>query len=124
MAPSWLLDQDWMTFDLLTAGPEMELRLADTFGAFFATKRKAELFDWALSRGAMLAPVHTLADLLDDIHLAARQAWRTVELGVEGDPFRIPGPPIRLGVGAWEPRGGPPAVGQRISDVEHVEAGG
>ena len=111
LAPDWLLEQDWLTFDLLTAGPEMERRLAETFGAFFATKRKAELFEWAIAKGAMLAPVHTLRDLLDDVQLASRQAWRSLELDVGDGPVRVPGPPIRMSEAAWEPRGAGPAVG-------------
>jgi crotonobetainyl-CoA:carnitine CoA-transferase CaiB-like acyl-CoA transferase len=105
MAPDWLREQDWMTFDLLTAGPEMTARLAETFGAFFRTKRKAELFEWAIGRGVMLAPVQTLRDVAEDIQLATREAWRTFDLEGHG-PVWVPGPPIRLGDGAWEPRGG------------------
>ena len=103
-APDWLLDQDWMTFELITAGQELVGRLAQVFGAFFATKSKHDLLEWALPRGVMLAPVQTLRDVLDDTQLAARESWREVKPPGAQTPVRIPGPPIRLGLGAWEPR--------------------
>ena len=102
MAPDWLAEQDWQTFDLISSGQHMVGTLAETFGAFFATRRKAELLEWALPRGVMLAPVQTVQDVLADAQLAARGAWRTIELG--GRRARVPGPPIRLSEGAWEPR--------------------
>jgi crotonobetainyl-CoA:carnitine CoA-transferase CaiB-like acyl-CoA transferase len=117
MAPDWLREQDWDTFDLLAVGPELPERMAGTFGAFFATKRKAELLEWAIASGVMLAPLQTLRDVIQDAQLAARRTWRTVELGVERDPVRVPGPPIRLSDGAWEPRGMPPAPGAHNAEV-------
>jgi crotonobetainyl-CoA:carnitine CoA-transferase CaiB-like acyl-CoA transferase len=102
MAPDWLLAQDWQTFDLIHSGQEMVGMLAEVFGAFFATRRKAELLEWALPCGVMLAPVQTVRDVLEDVQLAARDAWRTTEIA--GRRVRVPGPPIRLSDGAWEPR--------------------
>jgi len=109
MAPDWLVAQDWETFDLLEVPPEVPERLAEVFAAFFRTKSKQELLDWAVGRGVMLAPVQSLRDLLNDRQLEARQTWRSLQLN--GHNVAVPGPPIRMGEGAWEPRGGPPAPG-------------
>ncbi|MGE3601577.1 MAG: CaiB/BaiF CoA transferase family protein, partial [Dehalococcoidia bacterium] len=117
MAPGWLREQDWDTFDLITTGPEMASRLAETFGAYFLTKRKAELFEWAIGRGIMLAPVQTLRDLTEDVQLTSRKAWRTIELDGGRGSVRVPGPPIRQSDGAWEPRGTPPGEGEHNEEV-------
>ena len=65
----------------------------------------------------MLAPVQTLRDLTEDVQLATRKAWRTLALGGEREPVRVPGPPIRLSDGAWEPRGAPPRVGEHNDEM-------
>src|SRR3990172_5041254 len=87
----------------------MIARLEKAFAAFFATKTKAELLEWAVAHRLMLAPVQTLLDVLDDAQLAARETWR--ELRVEGAaaPVRVPGPPVRLSGAAWGPRPAVPA---------------
>ncbi len=111
MAPDWLREQDWEEFDLLNVEPEVPVRLAEAFAAFFATKRKAELLDWAIAHGIMLAPVQSLRDVLSDRQLNVRQAWRSLDIETGRPPVVVPGPPIRLGEGDWEPRGAPPALG-------------
>jgi crotonobetainyl-CoA:carnitine CoA-transferase CaiB-like acyl-CoA transferase len=102
MAEDWLRQIDWPAFDLLSAGPNANERLTSAFGAFFATKSKAELFAWALPRGQMIAPVQTLRDVAADTQLQARGVWREQTIG--GRPARLPGPPVRLSEGTWEPR--------------------
>lgn len=109
MAPDWLVEQDWETFDLLEVPPEVPERLAVVFSAFFATKTKVELLEWAVANGVMMAPVQSLRDLLNDRQLATRQTWRSLPLA--GHDVAVPGPPIRLSEGAWEPRGASPATG-------------
>jgi benzylsuccinate CoA-transferase BbsE subunit len=117
MAPDWLQEQDWDSFDLVAVDPALLTRMAETFAAFFATKRKAEMLEWAIAKGVMLAPLQNLRDLMQDTQLAARQTWRTVQLGVEQNPVRVPGPPIRLSDGAWEPRGAPPSLGEHNAEI-------
>ena len=50
-------------------------------------------------------------DLLRDRQLATRQTWRSLEVEDHHGAVKIPGPPIRLGFGDWEPRGPSPAAG-------------
>jgi benzylsuccinate CoA-transferase BbsE subunit len=108
LAPDFLRTIDWPTFDLIAAGPEANERLTAVFGAFFATKSKAELFAWALPRGVMLAPVQTLRDVAADPQLAARDAWQTTTLA--GQEVRLPASPVRLSESSWQPRGPAPAA--------------
>ncbi|MHB8573729.1 MAG: CaiB/BaiF CoA transferase family protein [Dehalococcoidia bacterium] len=120
MAPEWIRSIAWEEFDLLAAGPDVSRRLSETFAAFFSTKPKTALFDWALPRGVMLAPVQTLADVSADVQLASRASWRTVEAaGTDhcDDELRVPGPPVRLTAGDWEPRGPAPGLGEHNDAV-------
>ncbi len=111
MAPDWVAETDWEEFDLLEVPPDVPVKLAEVFGAFFATKKKLDLLEWAVTSGVMLAPVQSLDDLLRDRQLATRQTWRGIEVEDHHGAVKIPGPPIRLGFGDWEPRGPSPAAG-------------
>ncbi len=122
MASSWLEEQVWEEMELLSVAPETLMAMGEAFAAFFITKTKAELLDWALAHGVMLAPVQTLEDVASDRQLAARAAWRTVGLG-DGLTGRVPGPPIRLSDACWEPAGSPPAVGEHNQMVYGDELG-
>ena len=120
-APDWMLELDWRTLDLIKAGPEITGRIHQTFSAFFESKPKAELLAFALKHRVMLGPVQTLADLIDDAQLAARAAWRTLAIGEE--QVRLPGPPVRLSDGTWEPRAGLAAPGAHNQAIYRDELG-
>jgi benzylsuccinate CoA-transferase BbsE subunit len=111
MAPDWVAETDWEAFDLLEVPADVPVRLAEVFSAFFATRKKLDLLEWAVTSGVMLAPVQSIDDLLRDRQLATRRTWRMAELKDGAEPALIPGPPIRLSNGDWEPRGPAPAVG-------------
>ncbi len=101
MAPEWLRAIDWETADLLASADDLQERLESAFGAFFAARSGAELLEWAITNGLMLAPMQTLGDLPADPQLAARDAWRTHEFPGFG-PLRVPGPPVRITGVRWE----------------------
>lgn len=122
MASEWLRQQVWEEVNLLSLPPETVVAMGEAFAAFFLTKPKAELLEWALANGVMLAPVQTLADVAADPQLAARDAWRTVSLG-DGLSGRVPGPPIRLSDARWEPAGDPPTAGQDSEAIYCAEFG-
>lgn len=123
MAPVWLQALDWSSFDLLRAGSGKVAELDAAFSAFFATKTKAELFDWALSHRVMLAPVQSLHEVAQDPQLAAREAWRLVDADGASACLRVPGPPVRLGSGGWEAQGSAPGVGAQNSEIYGDELG-
>jgi crotonobetainyl-CoA:carnitine CoA-transferase CaiB-like acyl-CoA transferase len=56
---------------------------------------KQEFFEEAQRRGIPASPVNSIADLHDDPHLAATDAWQTVEQPSLG-ALRYPRPPIRF----------------------------
>jgi crotonobetainyl-CoA:carnitine CoA-transferase CaiB-like acyl-CoA transferase len=111
-APDWMRDVTWESFDLLGAGAEKRDELVHAFSAFFAAKTREELFEWALPRGVMLAPVQTLADVAEDPQLAARGTWRDLQPPAGDAQLQVPGPPVRFSATAWEPCGRVAGVGE------------
>ncbi|HEU4841755.1 MAG TPA: CoA transferase, partial [Ilumatobacteraceae bacterium] len=81
---AWADAEDWTTYDLrmLTGAPLVhspeELRAAVT--AFTTRHSKMELFEGGIARGATLAPVNTVADVLELEQLTARDYWDAVTL--------------------------------------------
>jgi benzylsuccinate CoA-transferase BbsE subunit len=99
-APDWLVRTDWHRFEL-ESQEEID-RFIQPFADFFLTKTKAELFEAALERDVMLAPVNSIQDLFNDPQLDARGAW--THMALRGRQVRLPRSPVRLtGVG-WGPK--------------------
>lgn len=119
MAPDWMREIDWQTLDLIAAGPEFTTQLHQTFSAFLAEKRNSELLAFALRSRLMLAPVRTISDVLDDDQMAARNSWRSINIGES--QVRIPGPAVRLSDATWEPRATPATPGQHNLELYQGE---
>jgi crotonobetainyl-CoA:carnitine CoA-transferase CaiB-like acyl-CoA transferase len=110
---------DWATIPLRPApGDPIEPEIGaarDAVAAFLASRTKADLEREAVTRGLLLAPVNTMADLLASAHLAARNYFVTVDEG--GAPRTLPG---RFAVGPEgmfaEPRPAP-RLGEHNDEV-------
>lgn len=76
--------------------PESIARFSAIFGAFAATRTKAELYHEAQQRSIAFAPVNDLDDLLADRQLAARGFFRDTVDPRTGTAARVPAPPFRL----------------------------
>lgn len=119
MAPAFMQERDWKTWDaayLLSLGERGQAEIdavAGAVAAFVARKTKAELYEAALSRRLLMAPVADIADLRHDPQLAARGFFvpvREPRLGrqvpfpgafarLSATPLRPPAPAPRLGEG-------------------------
>ena len=99
LADSTWLEEDWETFSQRVMMGEETLfsaeQVREMLARFFALHTKRELFDWGLEANITLAPVNTVADLLDFAQLEARNAWTTVDLP-NGEQVRSPGIFARL----------------------------
>ena len=80
---------------LATEDPEFPELLTGALAAYFRTETKAVLTREALERRLMVAPVNTVADLMTDEQLAARDYFRTVDVHGAGS-VRVPGRWARL----------------------------
>ena len=84
--------------------------------------RKAELFEGGIARGVTLAPVNTVADVLQLDHLAARDYWDDVRLP-SGRVLRAPGAFVKASAEpiAWTRPA--PDVGEHTREVLDALAG-
>jgi len=119
VAPAFMRERDWKAWDaayLLSLGERAQAeidKVVDAVGAFVASRSKAELYEAALGRGLLLAPLMDAADLLGDEQLAARgflAPMREPRLGrdvihcgpfacLSATPLTAPRPAPRLGEG-------------------------
>lgn len=91
--------------------------------AFTRTKTKAELFEGALSRSLLVAPVATMDEVVEFEQLASRDYWRDVEHPESGGAFRYPGPFAKLSETPIEYRRRAPLIGEHNDEVYRDELG-
>ena len=90
-------ERDWHQWDnayLIAAGARGQEdidRVGEAIAAFTATRTKAELYEAALTRGLLIAPVADMADLAADRQLTARGFFVPVAEPRVGRPVRFPG---------------------------------
>jgi crotonobetainyl-CoA:carnitine CoA-transferase CaiB-like acyl-CoA transferase len=120
-------DIDWIGYgELLMRGEiprgkfEQVKSMLDTFTR---TKTKAELFDGALSRSLLVAPVATMDEVVAFEQLATRDYWRDVEHAECSSSFRYAGPFAKLSETPIEYRRRAPLVGEHNSEVYLDELG-
>ena len=103
-APGFMRERDWKAWDaayLLSLGERAQAEIdevVDAVAAFVARKSKAELYEAALGRSLLLAPLMDAADLLRDEQLAARGLLRAHARAAprpRGDPLRPLRAPLR-----------------------------
>jgi crotonobetainyl-CoA:carnitine CoA-transferase CaiB-like acyl-CoA transferase len=115
MASEKLRAKDWKTHNanLLTQAETDELQRE--FGAFFATKTMAELYEAACARNLMLAPTYTAREISGSAQLAAREFLVDVDDPGRG-ALRYPGAFARgtTPIGIRRPA---PRLGEHTADV-------
>ena len=117
MADDSLRDFDWDNFDAATFGEELALKLETPFERFYLTKTKQELFDEAVKRKFLLAPVNSIKDLMEMEHLKARDFWVEIEHPELGDTITYPGAPYKSSVPNYEIKGRAPLIGEHNQEI-------
>ncbi|HIG39281.1 MAG TPA: CoA transferase [Gammaproteobacteria bacterium] len=116
---SWL-EEDWTTLgERLLLGEETLItaeQIRETLSRFFLLHTKSELFQWGLEAGVTLAPVNTVADLLEFDQLAARDAWTTIDIPA-GGKVRTPGIFARLSKTPMSIRLAAPNPGEHTKEI-------
>lgn len=98
LAPAFMRERDWRGWDsayLLAAGARGQAELDEVEAAvarFFAGRTKNALYEGALQRGVLLAPVADTRDLLENAQLAARQFFVALAEPRLGRAVVHPGP--------------------------------
>jgi crotonobetainyl-CoA:carnitine CoA-transferase CaiB-like acyl-CoA transferase len=92
-------DKDWIAYHSLLMRGEEPIeefeRVKQVVASCTASKTKAELFQAALDRSLLIAPVSTIRDVVASDQLAARAWWRA-HPGPDEAPVRYPGPFARF----------------------------
>jgi crotonobetainyl-CoA:carnitine CoA-transferase CaiB-like acyl-CoA transferase len=117
MAPAWLRDYDWASYNHNTVSDEELARLQQAFGAFFATKSRRELYQQALERRIMLAPCNDAAEIVEQPQLRSRDLFTTIEYPELGASLTHPdfyarSSRTRIGIRARAPR-----IGEHNAEV-------
>jgi len=111
MAPEWLRQMDWRTYNHNELSDAEIARLEEVFGAFFASKTRRELYDEALRRRIMLAPCNDAREILEQPQLRSRELFTTLEYPELGasvlhPAFFAKSTACRIGVRSRAPRVG------------------
>ncbi len=84
---------------------------------FTKTKTKAELFQNALDRGLLVAPVTTIDEVVESKQLESRQYWTTVDHEEVGKAFAYPGPFAKFSEQPISYKRRPPKIGEHNAEV-------
>jgi benzylsuccinate CoA-transferase BbsE subunit len=79
MAPEFMKQMEWETFDAARASDELFDKLSYHVGKFFLAHTKEELFREAVKRKMTLYPVQNAADITSDEQLQSRGYWEEIE---------------------------------------------
>jgi benzylsuccinate CoA-transferase BbsE subunit len=103
MAPDWLREFDWKSYDPNRLSGDQLERLEAAFAAFFATRSRRELYDEALKRRILLAPCNDAREILDHPQLRDRGLFVTIDYPELGARVEHPGFFARIDPDAAEP---------------------
>jgi len=125
MANDLLSGFDWGSHEQNTTLSEEEwqlmLEIFHSFEPFILTKTKKELFEQAISRGFLLAPINSVQDVFQDAHFQARRFWQTVEHPELEDKIIYPGAPYISVDSPYRIRNRAPLIGEHNEEVLRSE---
>jgi benzylsuccinate CoA-transferase BbsE subunit len=116
-----LRDPQWQDFRYRQS-PEGVARFAEIFGAFCRTRGKQELYREGQARQIAIAPVNTIADVVEDAQLTANGYFQLDRLW--GKDVTFPGPPYRLSRTPARRRGAAPTLGEHNPELLEGAGGG
>jgi len=90
-----LLDERWQDFKFRQS-PDGIARFAEIFARFCAARSKQELYREGQARQIAIAPVNTVADIVEDQQLRANGFFQTLHDDALDRDVTVPGPPYRL----------------------------
>ncbi|HEX9976022.1 MAG TPA: CoA transferase, partial [Dehalococcoidales bacterium] len=118
MASDWLKNFDWVWgFDAATVTQDTIDRLQSEVAQFLLTKTKKELYEEALKRRILLAPVANARDIHESPQLQARDFWVKVKHPELGTTVTYCGPFIKLSEAPLTVRRRPPLIGEHNEEV-------
>lgn len=122
-AADWMIEKDWASWVpgiLMKATDKDREEITDLEARvqrFFSTMTKREIYNEALKRRILLAPVATAADIADDEQLKARNYFVRVEHDTLGRTLTMPGAFAKFSVTPIGPGRRAPRLGEHNGEV-------
>ncbi len=123
MASAFLMEMDWSLFDIDKQEQATVDRILDEFCLFFMQHTKEELYQEGLRRRALIYPVCSTGDLLEDSQLKARRSWIQVEHPELGKEITYPGPFLKSSQSQVGSNRRAPLIGEHNHEVYNGELG-
>jgi crotonobetainyl-CoA:carnitine CoA-transferase CaiB-like acyl-CoA transferase len=117
MAPDFLKQKDWKTFDIAQVTQEEIDRMEEPIAQFFAGVSKAEFFKEVVKRGMLGYPVATVKEIFEDPQHQARGFWQPVEHPELNTSIDYPGGFTKFTEGACRITRRPPLIGEHNEEV-------
>lgn len=124
MAPQWMAEKDWSQWGPATfmnaRGAEVQKEIdaiEAAVTAFLLTMTKAEIYDEALKRRILLAPVATVTDIMASEQLAARDFFVPIQHEDLDATLSYPGPFAKLSETPLTIPGRAPHLGEHNAEV-------
>ena len=111
-----LLEPQWRDFKFRQS-PDGIARFAHIFGDFCRTRGKQQLYREGQARQIAIAPVNTVADVLQDPQLAANGYFETQHNAILQRDLTFPGAPYRMSRTPARRQGDAPRLGEHNGDL-------
>jgi crotonobetainyl-CoA:carnitine CoA-transferase CaiB-like acyl-CoA transferase len=123
MAPDFLKQKDWKTFDIAQVSQEEIDRMEEPIGDFFKGVTKAEFFKEVVKRQMLGYPVASVKEIFADPQHEARHFWQTIEHPELQTSIDYPGGFTRFSDGACRIWRRAPLIGEHNREIYGEELG-
>jgi crotonobetainyl-CoA:carnitine CoA-transferase CaiB-like acyl-CoA transferase len=123
MAPDFLKQKDWKTFDIAKVGQEEIDRMEEPIGDFFKGVTKAEFFKEVVKRQMLGYPVASVTEIFADPQHEARHFWQTIEHPELQTSIDYPGGFAKFSDGACRIWRRAPLIGEHNQEIYGQELG-
>jgi len=123
MAPDFLKQKDWKTFDIAQVSQEEIDRMEEPIGDFFKGVTKAEFFKEVVKRQMLGYPVASVKEIFADPQHEARHFWQTIEHPELQISIDYPGGFARFSDGACRIWRRAPLIGEHNQEIYGQELG-
>ncbi len=123
MAPGFLKQKDWKTFNIAEVTQEEIDRMEEPIALFFLGVTKKEFLDEVISRGMLGYPVATAKEILQDPQLEARGFWQVADHPELGTSLLYPGAFSKFTEAECTIRNRAPLIGEHNEEIFCKELG-
>ena len=123
MAPDFLKQKDWKTFDIAQVGQEEIDRMEEPIENFFQGVTKAEFFKQVVKRQMLGYPVASVKEIFADPQHEARSFWQTIEHPELQTSIDYPGGFAKFSEGACRIWRRAPLIGEHNREIYGQELG-